>query len=355
MKRISVFLITIALIAGMVGCGGNGSDPYADYIKIYNWTDLDNIRNNMEAKYVLMNDLDSTTSGYTELASPTANSGKGWQPIGTMNATFTGTFDGHLYMIKDLFIDRPAESFVGLFGRVVEGGVIKNIKVVNTRVTGYYNVGGLVGENYGSVDNSYSTGNVSGDWNVGGLVGENLEGSTVSNSHSGSVVNGNSRVGGLAGCIHESNVSNSYSSGSINGDGLVGGLVGWNHKGTVSNSYSTDSVTGSIYVGGLVGENREGTVSNSFSTGNVSGDWNVGGLMGANNGTVTNSFWDTETSGQSTSAGGTGLNTTQMQDIDTFSGATWNIIEVANPCIHNLAYIWNIVDDETYPFLSWLP
>jgi len=70
---------------------------------------------------------------------------------------------------------------------------------------------------------------------------------------------------------------------------------------------------------------------------------------------VSNSFWDTETSGQSTSAGGTGLNTTQMQDIATFSGAGWNITAVANPGLRNLSYIWNIVDGVIYPFLSWEP
>jgi hypothetical protein len=69
---------------------------------------------------------------------------------------------------------------------------------------------------------------------------------------------------------------------------------------------------------------------------------------------MSNSFWDMETSGQATSAGGTGKNTTEMKNIDTFSGASWNIIAVAlNET--NLAYIWNIVDNVTYPFLSWQP
>ena len=76
--------------------------------------------------------------------------------------------------------------------------------------------------------------------------------------------------------------------------------------------------------------------------------------MGLNeDSTVSDSFWDTETSGQSTSDGGTGKTTAEMEDISTFSGATWNIIAVANPGTRNLSYIWNIVDDETYPFLSW--
>jgi hypothetical protein len=82
------------------------------------------------------------------------------------------------------------------------------------------------------------------------------------------------------------------------------------------------------------------------------GSGDVGGLVGENAGTVIGSFWDIETSGQSTSAGGTGMNTTQMQDIVTFSGVGWNIIAVAlNET--NSSYIWNIVNNVTYPFLSW--
>jgi hypothetical protein len=75
--------------------------------------------------------------------------------------------------------------------------------------------------------------------------------------------------------------------------------------------------------------------------------------VGRNTLTVTYSFWDTETSGQATSDGGTGKNTTEMQGINTFSGAGWDIIAVANPSIRNPSYLWNIVDDITYPFLNW--
>jgi hypothetical protein len=111
-------------------------------------------------------------------------------------------------------------------------------------------------------------------------------------------------------------------------------------------------VTGHSDVGGLVGYNDYGNVSNSYSTGNVTGDLHVGGLVGQNLGYVHNSFWDMQTSGQTTSSGGTGKNTTEMKSLATFSGAGWNIIEVA-PGSTNTTYIWNIVNVVTYPFLSW--
>jgi len=87
----------------------------------------------------------------------------------------------------------------------------------------------------------------------------------------------------------------------------------------------------------------------------VTGSTYVGGLVGRNEGTVSNSFWDTQTSGRGSSAGGTGKTTAEMKDFTTFSVAGWDIITVANSSTRNTGYIWNIVDDVTYPFLSWQP
>jgi len=74
--------------------------------------------------------------------------------------------------------------------------------------------------------------------------------------------------------------------------------------------------------------------------------------VGLTSGTATDSFWDIETSGQSTSAGGTGKTTEEMKSIATFSGTGWNIIAVASGQT-NPTYIWNIVEGQPYPFLSW--
>jgi hypothetical protein len=293
-------------------------------LEIWDWYDLDDIRNNLAGNHILMNDLDSTTAGYEELASPTANQGNGWQPIGTFDILFTGTFDGQGYEICDLFINCPYEDHVGLFGVVDEEGAIKDIGVMNVTMIGNWGVGGLVGWNEGTVSNSYSTGSVTGGAWVGSLIGGNA-----------------------------GTVSNSYSTGNVTGHAGVGGLVAFNNEaGTVSNSYSSADITGEEIVGGLVAGNA-GIVSNSYSTGSVSGNSSVGGLVGENEeGTVNDSFWDTETSGQVTSDGGTGKTTAEMKSIATFSAAGWNIVAVA-PGERDTAYIWNIVDDETYPFLSW--
>ena len=219
-------------------------------------------------------------------------------------------------------------------------------------VTGNYHVGGLVGRNDGTVRNTSSIGSVAGEWDVGGLLGSNY--GTVSYSYSTDSVTGNYYVGGLLGW-NEGTVSNSHSTGNVTGNHYVGGLLGingWDDIVSVSNSYSSGNVTSDEYAGGLVGVNF-GTVSNSYSSGNVTGHEYVGGLAGVNaGGTVSNSFWDTKTSGQATSAGGMGKTTAEMQDMATFLGAAWDIWAVA-PGATNPAYTWNIVHGQTYPFLSW--
>jgi hypothetical protein len=319
--RISIVLIMIVLTAGMEGCL---CSPASQNPEIRTWYDLEAIRDNLSGHYVLMNDLDSNTAGYQELAGPTANEGKGWHPIigSGGNPPFTGTFDGQGYEIHDLFINLPGIGYVGLFSILGEGGRIEDVGVVNADVDCTAYIGSLVGVNFGTVTNSYSTGSVTATLNAGGLVGNNL-----------------------------GTVTNSYSTANVTGDYSAGGLAGGN-SGTVINSYAAGGVTGEQGVGGLVGTNN-GTVVNCYSVGSVSGNNSIGGLVGYSEGTVTSSFWDTQTSGQPSSAGGAGKTTAEMQVIATFSA--WNITTVATPGTRNTGYIWNIVSNVTYPFLSWQP
>jgi hypothetical protein len=364
--RVGILLIAVALIAVTVGC-----TPASQDLEIRTWYDLAAIADNMAGNHRLMNDLDSSTSGYLELASPTANGRQGWQPIGQSSGEggFTGTFDGQGYEIRDLFMNYHDSGYAGLFGMVARQGRIENLGVVNATITGPAYVGAVAGvlaarydegwSEGGSLDNCYSSGSITGGTSsimVGGLVGYGY--GTISNSYSTASVTGCTGIGGLVG-YSDGIVNACYSTGSVAGTDLfVGGLAGWN-RGTVSDSYSTGSVTGGHSVGGLLGFNgmtgdSVAIVTDCYSTGNVTGNPAVGGLIGATSdwGTATNSFWDVETSGQVTSAGGTGLNTTEMQSIATFSGAAWNIVSVGlnetNP-----AYIWNIVNNATYPFLNW--
>jgi hypothetical protein len=262
-----------------------------------------------------------------------------------------GEFDGNGHKIWNLSFNFGFVSSVGLFGYLGSGAKVSRLSVENVNIIGDRQVGGLVGGSAGTVTNSHAGGSVSGRLHVGGLMGVN-DGGTVNDTYSAGSVGGGSSVGGLVGWNVWGSISSCYSICNVKGESSIGGLVGEDY-GSVSNSHSTGSVTGQSAVGGLVGNSHEGTVSNCYSTGGVAGQWEVGGLVGYGTGTVNHSFWDTQTSGQATSEGGTGKTTAEMKSINTFSGAGWNMIAVANPDSRNPSYIWNIVDGQTYPFLSW--
>ena len=292
---ISMLLVVLAiatLMAGIVGCA---SRPAVNAIKVRTWYDLSAIGNNMSANYILENDLDATTDGYEELASPAANGGKGWKPIRGVNASqpeyFTGVFEGQGHGIKDLFINRPDEYRVGLFHYLNLAAAVRNVGLVNATVTGGERVGALAGQvAFGTVSNCYFTGTVAGNVTVGGLVAGIWNAGTVTNCYGTGSVSGNTWVGGLAGCINDGTVSGSYCTGSATGSGSVGDLVGYIIKGTVTSCHATGGVTGVASVGGLVGGIDEGTITNSYCTGSVTGNVQVGGLVGGvwSAGVVTN-------------------------------------------------------------------
>jgi hypothetical protein len=375
----------------------NGDGTEANPYEVSNVEQLQCIEEqDLDANYVQVSDIDA--SGTSEW-----NGGDGFEPIGDFDNQFTGTYDGADNTVSGLYIDRRSTFNVGLFGYVDTGSRLENVALENVNVSGDFLVGGLVGDNLGTVrdshatgnvsgngivgglvginagtvSGSYATGNVSGDQDVGGLVGQNS--GTVSGSYATGDVSANESVGGLVGLIglrvaisggtdrdsyatrgisasaperffgvegagslvgenRNGLVTNSYATGDVSSsEPEVGGLVGANGissgTATVTESYATGDVSGDEEVGALVGSNvgfaESGNVTESYATGSVTGNDEVGGLVGKNDGdgsapdgTVTESYWDTQTTGQPTSAGnGTGLTTSEM----TGSAATNNM------------------------------
>jgi hypothetical protein len=171
------------------------------------------------------------------------------------------------------------KNYVG--GLVGDNG--RNAKIENSysigRVSGENSVGGLVGNNSESlISNCFHSGVVRGvGENVGGLVGRvYLPGSMISNSYSTGTVTGQSNVGGLVGELYGS-VSNSYSTSTVTGEKYVGGLIGeiTNTGSPVRNSYAAGVVVGNERVGGLVGGG--GTITSSYYDSEVSGQGDTRG------------------------------------------------------------------------------
>jgi len=95
---------------------------------------------------------------------------------------------------------------------------------------------------------------------------------------------------------------------------------------------------------------NDANVVQCYSVGEVSGDGLVGGLAGHNSGSIATSFWDKETLGETTSAGGTGKTTAEMQTASTFLEAGWDFVgETAN----GTEDIWKIAEGWDYPRLWW--
>lgn len=154
-------------------------------------------------------------------------------------------------------------------------------------VTGYWNVGGLVGRNNSVISNSNASGDVNGDEWIGGLVGWTDEGMITCCQASGNV-RGFFDIGGLVGFNGYAGstvkISSSHANGKITGVGLgnycVGGLAGYS-GGMITDCYATGAVDAEESVGGLTGAHG-GVTINSYATGNVTGSFDVGGLVGFN-------------------------------------------------------------------------
>ncbi len=322
------------------GGDGTASNPY----QISTREHLEAVNNSLSSHYILINDIDLNGTTYTHaVIAPDTDMSSDFQ-----GTTFTGSFNGNGFVVKNLTIIAPSAEYLGLFGYFNSGASISNVGVEDCNISGYRYIGGLVGyignSWSGTITNCYSSGNVNSlGSNVGGLVGRN-EASPyngfIANCYSTANVGGTSYVGGLVG-LCRGLLANSFATGSVIGTGSqVGGLVGSNEQGSMINSYATGSVSGSSNVGGLVGLNSS-IVKNCYSTGFVSGLSNVGGLIGSG-GTVINSFWDIDTSGQpqiENSYLKNGITSAQMKQRATYVGWNFNTL-------------WAIDEGNSYPVIQ---
>ncbi len=382
--RVSKLIASLLLVSGLVlsqlattqrveaFAGGNGTagNPY----QISNATELASLSSYLGGGYssthfVLTNDINLDVSPY--------NTGSGWTPIGNNSSQFVGKFDGGGHTISGLYINRPGSSRTGLFGYVANAGVVENVTLSNVNVTGGDYTGGLIGyyTSTSTVDNAHVSGTVTsngGNGGIGGVVGWcHTSAGPVTYSSSSASINGTNRAGSLVGYAY-CPIANSYSTGDVvcstQTATWCGGLVGIN-AGAITNSYATGSVTGpsnSGRLGGLSSGNFS-TIDSSYSTGLVSAPsgTNIGGLVGTGGTGVTNSFWDSQTSGQSTSAAGTSKTTAEMNDVATFTdtatsglSSAWDFVSNPNNDSANNDY-WAISssfnDMATHIYLGRIP
>ena len=154
------------------------------------------------------------TSGYYALANNIDASGIGnFVPIGYNPAqagdnliyetnrspiAFSGIFDGLGHAVSGLAVNSGSADNLGLFSNIGSGSIVRNLGLVGGSITGgFYDVGMLAGENFGTIVNDYATGAVVGADSVGGFIGFNDRGGTISSSYASGAVTGLSDAGGL--------------------------------------------------------------------------------------------------------------------------------------------------------------
>lgn len=352
--------------------GGNGSaeEPYL-IETVYH---LNNVRKYLGAEH---NDKHFKLNANLNLDVAPYNSGTGWQPIGISESPFTGTFDGGGKTISGLVINKVGAWNVrvpsGLFGYTGAEAKIYDLILEDVAVIGCYYVGSLVGNNSGEISDVNASGNVAGEWDTGGLAGLN-KGSISASCFMGNVtgtddIEYGDWTGGLVGYNNLGTITNCWTDITVVSEGdCIGGLVGENYDGAIRESFSSGTITSYDYTGGLVGSNNDeitacystctvngdenvgglvggnsGPIAYSYAVGEVNGNSNIGGLVGSNTDTtVTGCYWNTETSGRSTSAGGTGKATAKMKEQATYEGWDFDDVWGINGSVNN-----------GYPFLRW--
>ncbi|GEM_PF-5328339 len=238
--------------------------------------------------------------------------------------------------------------------------------------------GGLVGYMaYSGLYRSFFIGTIGGEGGIyyaGGLVGLSESSLIVKSYSQGQIFPNYFYTGGLVGLTEDTSIRQSFSSPIIIYEndsysiyytyGYVGGLAGAGISSSSANSIISDSYSTGGYIkdkayntdaGGIIGyiiKNPPGysppvfteptILTRTYSSIGVSFKYYSGGLVGRNDftGNIWNSFWDTQTSGQATSAGGTGKTTAEMKKKSTFTN--WDFVNT-----------WDIEEGKTYPYLRW--
>ena len=268
-KRCFAALLSVALVFALLPAtaraeeqpflndGGKGEEnsPY-----------LISTKEQLEAFRDYVNSGNDCENKYFQLTANIDLGNEEWEPINY----FYGTFDGGGYTISGLNINKPEESYIGLFQHLDSAGTVKNLTVAGNVICGSYGAG-IVGDNKGTVGNCHNKCDISDNSSIyyyqGGVVGNNN--GTVENCYNTGNISGNGGLGGIVG-NNESPVKNCYNTGNISGNSSAGGIVGSNGRdysklnvGTVENCYNSGKVTSSS-AGGIVGSLSYGTIRNCY-------------------------------------------------------------------------------------------
>ena len=200
-----------------------------------------------------------------------------WLPIGNIDNSFMGVYDGNGYVITNIqtnLITGISRTNIGLFG-YSKSGTIKNVRI---------------------------WGNINGNSNVGGILGYGLS-VTIENCTNNATVIGTVDAGGIVDYIKGGKITSCYNYGNITGWtnslGTAGGIVAYGEGVIISKCYSTGTISAG-YSGGIAGIIQSGKeISSSVFEGTVYGKYS-GAISGfLSNVTITNCFVKGQTENKS--------------------------------------------------------
>ena len=198
---------------------------------------------------------------------------------------FAGAFYGGGHRILGLSLTADG-SRQGLFRRVAEGAVIRDLSVNGTVApggTGEF-VGGIAGQNAGSIINCSFSGSVSGLRCVGGIAGQNTSSGQIDSCSFSGSVSGEHQTGGITG-DNAGVLSRCRNAGNVNTEAIVPRSEAHFDLALLS----VDDYLDLADIGGVAG-NNDGVISKCKNTGHVgykSSAYNVGGIVGKTGGYVT--------------------------------------------------------------------
>ena len=178
-----------------------------------------------------------------------------WVTIGN----FAGTFDGQGKIIKGLCQSNESAWNVGLFGKTLQGAVIKNVNIENSTFEGEYHIGSIVGSAVGTtIQNVYSDANIKAtEGHVGGIAGS-MSGSMIRNSwFDGNAVGVKHYAGGITSFMSGNStnkIEHCLNTGSVAAWSCAGGIVGLiSGPAELTDSLSTGKIGGSVTLGSAIG------------------------------------------------------------------------------------------------------
>ena len=264
---------------------------------------FDNINKALNGKYSQGLNLDFAgyrkAAAFTDIMNGTLTGNSlDYSSKAVVSGIFAGDYNGNRF-----YMENVAAKY-GVFETVDLKAEVRNMILQNAQLQVFdeknIGIGGVAAENNGTISNCLVTGStsVSGDYHsfTGGIAGRNFNDGIISDcTVEGTVISGKNYIGGIAGenagTISSCTVAENT---TVTGSGDVGGIAGESTNVITGCSVISSEISGgnSSNVGGMVGNNTGSVLKSGAMYSTISSDYNdVGGIAGNNAGTITDVFF----------------------------------------------------------------